>query len=259
MNLDWVKTGFGLKQAQEQPPPPYRPEAPQNPLAAELDRHPFGNDVPTWLLVELIGPGPDFDALKIEDWTAVLRIVTRDLPSLMKKGLHFDESNFKKEEGCMLPGPGFMGDVVSGVQGIKSRRYVLSDTGDDPQWFGQLLVQSPTISTLSRFRVQQLSPKKIYMAVAFNHRDEKVYFWACNSSDNNFNVIYDDLEMDGFWPQQRCPSTELAEIHRHSGESTTATVIAEQRISTNFAILHISTGSTISGFEPRVIAVWSSM
>ncbi|KAK4042286.1 hypothetical protein C8A01DRAFT_33635 [Parachaetomium inaequale] len=86
-----------------------------------------------------------------------------------------------------------------------TRRWTLTDKsnsngGTTPRWFGRLLVMSPSLELVARFRVQTLSPNLVCSANAWDANAYLVYNYNCRVSGQNYNCIYDDEPLEGWWP-----------------------------------------------------------
>lgn len=55
------------------------------------------------------------------------------------------------------------------------------------------------LSVLSAFRIEDLE-NNMFVAGAKNERRRVVYFFDARDPESNFNVIYDDMPLEGWWP-----------------------------------------------------------
>ncbi|KAK4151146.1 hypothetical protein C8A00DRAFT_17398, partial [Chaetomidium leptoderma] len=134
-------------------------------------------------------------------WAAILAIKGRDIPRLMREGFFWSTEN-------VLPEEGYMSRETSPewtTLGYSYKRtWILADKSNDeapPQWVGRLEVISPCLELLPSFRVQNLSRDNVYAAGACNALDQLIYKYDCRlPASHNFNCIYDDKPLEGWWP-----------------------------------------------------------
>jgi hypothetical protein len=135
-------------------------------------------------------------------WVAILCVKTRDVPRLMREGFFWSTENVVPEEG-------YMSSETRREwtdQGLRHRRtWMLADKSNDeaPRWVGRLDVISLSRRILPGFRLQNLSRGNVYAARAWiAHR--QIYNWDCRWADEyNYNCIYDDTPLRGWWPWPR--------------------------------------------------------
>ena len=142
-----------------------------------------------------------FDQNHGVDWKARIMITTTDLPRLMRQGFHWSEANVRREWGCIRDN-----DINSYLEErgwVKMRHYALAHQGQDLQWSGSLTVFARTIAVLSSFRTSDLSPDLAYCTWATNPAGRLCYRYSVWDPQDNFNAIYDDMPMEGWWPWPR--------------------------------------------------------
>ncbi|KAF6823372.1 hypothetical protein CPLU01_11453 [Colletotrichum plurivorum] len=178
-------------------------------------------DVPESVIMEL-SPVPyeiGEDTQHIS-WTAELVLSTRDLPRLMREGLHWTAANVHPEMSVLDPEPELEKDKNKSRKKPKTmvRSYFISDLGKDCNWAGFLMVHARD-EVLTQFRVSDLRPHMILRAIAWNTvyrsefrgnsqkagrsadpAEEVAYFYDSFDPKNNINVIYDDMPLEGRWP-----------------------------------------------------------
>lgn len=147
-------------------------------------------------------------------WIAVIAFRVKDLPAAMKQGLYWSQDNVDLSGCC------FYDDLQSmppqsqdwGLRlqdwGLRlqdygfthARRFQLIDLAENPQWKGTLFVFSRGIKPLCRFRIQNISVGNILGATAFTRDEKMAYMYSRLEPERNFNAIYDDMPLGGWWP-----------------------------------------------------------
>jgi hypothetical protein len=145
-------------------------------------------------------PDPGMPDYGKAPWAAWFNVHCQDVPRLMRDGFFWSVDNVLPEEGNM---PSAW--TAWEAKGFRhTRRWILSDKpnnhGGTPRWVGRLYVISPSMELLARFRVQNLSPNQICSANAWDSDSDLVYNYNCRVSGQNFNCIYDDEPLEGWWP-----------------------------------------------------------
>lgn len=168
-------------------------------------------------------------------WIAKMTIKTRDLPRLMREGLHWTAANVLHELPLVSTEPGYVPiHFKEGCAGI--RTWFLSDIGKDCKWAAaiQLYVNAREAGVLSQFEVADLRPDMIIDVIALaevqsrpgdptnrdladsNSKSEEVkdssskcvYYFCSSHPSFNFNKIYDDMPLEGWWPWPKKASGE---------------------------------------------------
>lgn len=131
------------------------------------------------------------------DWLALLSVKVADMPRLMREGFHWNGANFCMDEGYLEEVPEarrLQNDMTV------ARHYTLTDLSDEPNWHGTLMVSARNFKVLSTFRVSDLSPDQTLVALGTKTSGQYVYHYSAENPDKNFNAIYDDMPMEGWWP-----------------------------------------------------------
>jgi hypothetical protein len=71
---------------------------------------------------------------------------------------------------------------------------------ESPRWVARLQVMAPSVELLSRFRVQDLSRDDVCNAHASDALGRMIYYYNYHSPAWNYNCIYDDKPLQGWWP-----------------------------------------------------------
>jgi hypothetical protein len=117
----------------------------------------------------------------------------------MREGFFWSTENILPEEGCMVhPTPWYWSDMGFHY----ARMWILADrcNGEDPQWEAQLDVITPFFEILPRFQVDGLSGDNVWMAHEWNSLQQAVYHYDYDWPSYNYNCIYGDKPLQGWWP-----------------------------------------------------------
>jgi hypothetical protein len=148
-------------------------------------------------------PDPSMPDYGKASWAAIFGVKCRDVPQLMREGLFWSVDNVLPEEGHMLHSlkPEW---EARGFQ--HGRQWILADKpsdGEVPKWVAFLTVISPSLELVTRFRIQDLSPSKVCNATAWDAANRLIYNYNCRVQGQNYNCIYDDKPLEGWWPWPR--------------------------------------------------------
>ncbi|WYZ36047.1 hypothetical protein EsH8_X_000694 [Colletotrichum jinshuiense] len=135
------------------------------------------------------------------EWSASLHVKVKDLPRLMREGFHWTLVNFHREASFFNKNISEPPLRQSGWS--CSRTYYLSDLDeDDPQWTAKLMVCARERQVLTRFRLVELRPELVFYTLAWNPecREQFYYTFDRHDPEKNFNAIYDDMPLEGWWP-----------------------------------------------------------
>ncbi|KAI0429533.1 hypothetical protein F5Y09DRAFT_342527 [Xylaria sp. FL1042] len=155
------------------------------------------------------------------DWLAGLEVKCADVPRLMREGFHWDASNVIKEEGYVEVNrecPEQAGVTNLGrmwrwffpvtvqqssrrIQGI--RWYFLKDLIQPSRWVASLSVQAADLRILYNFDLSQLSRELIRSVWASDQSQHEIYAYQSYPPTVRFNMIYDKMPMEGWWPWPR--------------------------------------------------------
>jgi hypothetical protein len=96
--------------------------------------------------------------------------------------------------------------------GLRHRRtWILADKSNNetPRWIARLKAVSLSLKVLPSFQLQNLSRGNLFAARTWNafHR---IYDWDCRwAGEYNYNCIYDDKPLQGWWPWPREEGTYM--------------------------------------------------
>ncbi|KAL2884219.1 hypothetical protein SGCOL_000158 [Colletotrichum sp. CLE4] len=133
-------------------------------------------------------------------WEARLRVKSKDLPRLMREGFHWTVANIHREAGYIEHEAKEPAMVGAGWN--CTRNYYLSDLSPDQNWTAKLTVCARDIRVLSQFDVAKLRPEQAYAAIAWTNVQpgQYVYNFDCLDPRKNYNAIYDNMPLEGWWP-----------------------------------------------------------
>lgn len=134
-------------------------------------------------------------------WYAALTLFVKDVSQIMTGGINLCSENIDPR-GALISNQGkSLTEYHKSLGWTHYRQYAIRDLQDgNPQWKGIVIVWSSSVKELSRFRFDDLSIKNIRMARAMVKRVNCVYFFDCIDTNKNFNAIFDDMPMHGWWP-----------------------------------------------------------
>lgn len=146
-----------------------------------------------------------------------------DVPRLMREGFFWSANNILREEG-------YFGHSLRHEWTTKGYRHVrtwiLADRpsggeSENPRWVGRLEVVSASLELLSGFRVDKLSSKNVCGADAWDARDHAIYHYKRNAPGDNYNSIYDDRPLRGWWPWPKDDGSDtgISDYHWFFGPS----------------------------------------
>ncbi|KAI3330099.1 hypothetical protein F4824DRAFT_492443 [Ustulina deusta] len=168
-------------------------------------------------------PDPSrFFSLRCQDWVAFLEVKCFDVPRLMREGFHWDDSNVIKEEGYIEYGKG--GPNVDVWTSTSTRWYFLIDTHQPRRWLASLDVKASDVNILYNFNPSRLSRELVRSVWASNQDQKQIYGYRSHTSLDKFsntaespmtgfNMIYDKMPMEGFWPWPRKENEAHAKDH----------------------------------------------
>ncbi|XDG04639.1 hypothetical protein ABKA04_004254 [Annulohypoxylon sp. FPYF3050] len=157
-----------------------------------------------------IGICPDIPGTpRALQWYARLKFKCDNVPQLMREGLYWSLDNVQWEDGYInthgLPEPNNeddkeMNDYVL-YKGLKyTRNYFLRDLQVPSRWVARFQIHAPTLKTLGDMRLENLSMEDIHYVRAWSSgRKGLIYGYEAKHPQNSYNVIYDDMPMEGWW------------------------------------------------------------
>ncbi|KAG7284509.1 hypothetical protein NEMBOFW57_010884 [Staphylotrichum longicolle] len=142
---------------------------------------------------------------KAAQWEATLTVLCHDVPRLMREGLFWSVDNIVPEEGFIQAArPESKAIGYSHV-----RTWILTDKPESrgghrtPDWVACLEVSTTTIEGLAGFRPKTLTRAHIWKANAWDVHRRPIYNYDSYAPAQNFNCVYDDMPLRGWWPWPR--------------------------------------------------------
>ena len=132
------------------------------------------------------------------DWTAYMSFFVKDISELMREGLYWSAQNCIPELSFFREAD--PNDILDSSDGGETvREYDLID--NQARWYAKVRVTSMHKATLANFRLDDLVKDKIVWCRGRSAENRLVYSWESNvPPGDNFNAIYDDMPLPGFWP-----------------------------------------------------------
>ncbi|KAI1270950.1 hypothetical protein F5Y07DRAFT_404919 [Xylaria sp. FL0933] len=162
------------------------------------------------------------------DWLAGLAVKCSGVPRLMREGFYWDASNVVKEEGYVefnreCPEQAgitnlsrvwrwfFPVTVQESSRRIKGTRwYFLQDLNQPPRRGASLAVQAVDVRILYNCDLSQLSRGLIRSVSASDQFQHQIYGYQFDPPTVRFNMIYEKMPMEGWWPWPRREDQEKA-------------------------------------------------
>jgi hypothetical protein len=138
-------------------------------------------------------------------WEATLTVRCPDVPRLMREGLFWSVDNIVPEEGFIQAAPPH--SKASGYSHV--RTWILTDKPESrgghgtPEWVACLEVFATAIEALTGLRPQNLTRAHIWKANAWDVHRRLIYNYDSYAPAQNYNCVYDDTPLRGWWPWPR--------------------------------------------------------
>lgn len=142
-------------------------------------------------------------------WGAHLKVNCRDVPSLMRRGFFWSDANIVQEEGYLSPIEEPVPSHARAEGWVVCRYYYLRDLAEEAQWVARLEVYARDYATLRDFRPAKLSVEMVHEAAAWNWDSKRTFYFHQDWLDYRYNVIYDDMPLQGWWPWPKKEDLEV--------------------------------------------------
>lgn len=109
-----------------------------------------------------------------------------------------------------------------------SRTFYLSDNRTPVSWAAKLEVSANEQSDIASFKIKDLRLDQIQKADAWNTNGQLIYRYRLHDLNNNFNAIYDDVPLEGWWPWPK--KKEQAVGVRRNGKSRKPVDVHKARV-----------------------------
>jgi hypothetical protein len=146
----------------------------------------------------LLVPGVSTQEYQEASWAATL-VIRCDVSRLMREGLFWTPDNIIPEEGHLFC-PVHRKWLAKGL--CHGRSWILADksNGENPRWVGRLEVSAHLYEMLQAFRPENLSMENVSLVYAQNGNGQMVYNYLRRWPENDYNYIYDNKPLQGWWP-----------------------------------------------------------
>lgn len=138
-----------------------------------------------------------------QPWCGHMFVKCHDVPRLMREGFYWTTANVLKEEGSISIG--LNGDIprMGMTDFTVSRDYYMTDLQQPPRWVAQFVLYSTTLDILRNINLDGLSIQRVHAMFAWSRNEKLIYHFQSREPQLNFNAIYDDMRMEGWWPWPR--------------------------------------------------------
>ncbi|KAI2463929.1 hypothetical protein F4781DRAFT_425944 [Annulohypoxylon bovei var. microspora] len=152
-------------------------------------------------------------------WCARLIFKCENVPQLMREGLYWSLSNVQWEDGFITsyaPAVNNSFDEIMNEYCLEeglmyTRHYFLHDLQVPPRWIAHFQIHADTIRLLADLRLESLCKEHVYHAIAWSFgRQETIYRYDKSDWEGWYNVIYDDMPLEGWWPWPKKENIENA-------------------------------------------------
>ncbi|CAG9956638.1 unnamed protein product [Clonostachys rosea f. rosea IK726] len=154
------------------------------------------------------------------NWRAMMRIRTKNVPRLMREGFfQLSPKNYCEGSSALRLDnkiwPERLGCDDSWRQ---TRTYAFKDEGDNPEWHATLAVVSKERFTIVNFDLGMITPDTISLVKAYNWNGEQVYEANQSRPRENFNLIYPNVVLGGWWGGPQPAPTQTSAVLDNRGE-----------------------------------------
>lgn len=143
-------------------------------------------------------------------WHAEMAVQVRHMPTLMEEGLFWSQLNINHEDSHCSTDTHRFSLYPKSFGYTHARIFRLIDKAHDiPQWQASIVIYAHGYPELQRFKPQELTLDNIIFTVAKNGNNDHVYQFDRQCSSSNFNAIFGDKPLSGWWPWPKEESCEL--------------------------------------------------
>ncbi|CAH0051405.1 unnamed protein product [Clonostachys solani] len=136
-------------------------------------------------------------------WEANVDVSVKSLPESMRQGWSWSEDNIDRAGGQLIVKMSDLDQIQQEAGWCCGRRYKLVDRAEDPQWEAVVWIYAKDLQSLSCVKVNDLLYEKAYATWATNENNRLAYLFHRRSPHLNFNAIYDEMPLTGWWPWPR--------------------------------------------------------
>ncbi|CAG9975125.1 unnamed protein product [Clonostachys byssicola] len=142
-------------------------------------------------------------------WEASVDVSVKSLPKSMREGWSWSEDNIDRAGGQLIIKSTDLNQVIQQAGWRCGRRYKLVDRAEDPQWEAVVWIYAKDLQSLSCVKLEQLPHEKATATWATNENNRLAYVFHRKSTHLNFNAIYDEMPLTGWWPWPRADGSRL--------------------------------------------------
>lgn len=142
-------------------------------------------------------------------WEANVDVSVKSLPESMRQGWSWSEDNIDRAGGQLIVKMSDLDQIQQEAGWCCGRRYKLVDRAEDPQWEAVVWIYAKDLQSLSCVKVNDLLYEKAYATWATNENNCLAYLFHRRSPLLNFNAIYDEMPLTGWWPWPRTDEFSL--------------------------------------------------
>lgn len=165
-------------------------------------------------------------------WVARVDVKTRNVPRLMREGLHWSDANVQKElsyferniSASAIP------SIHSGEQHdgwTNLRKYFLVSLDTTTNWTAEITVYTKSVAVLSEFELCWLTAENLGLTYATNWDGKMVYMYRKWQAENTYlNAIYGNMPLKGWWPWPKAVEADVTVMKEGDGETPRA--VADQ-------------------------------
>ncbi|KAI1759378.1 hypothetical protein GGR53DRAFT_149972 [Hypoxylon sp. FL1150] len=140
-----------------------------------------------------------------QPWLGEIEVKCHDVPLLMREGFHWTTANVIKEEGYaeeISPALAELGLGRPNNTYTVTRSWCLQDLQQQqpPRWTACLQVHAPTYDVISGIRLENWTIDMVHYVRAWGLSKKLIYNFDASRPQENFNCIYDDMPLAGWWP-----------------------------------------------------------
>jgi hypothetical protein len=146
-----------------------------------------------------------------DSWVARVDFKTRNVPKIMREGLHWSSANVQDELSYFERNisPSSIPDMHSGEKcdgWAHLRKYFLSSRDGESVWKAEITVYTMSLAVLGAFRLDHLTSETLGLTYATNWDGKTVYMYRkWQDTSTYMNAIYGDMPMAGRWPWPKAP------------------------------------------------------
>ncbi|CAH0057540.1 unnamed protein product [Clonostachys solani] len=134
-------------------------------------------------------------------WHAMMRIRAKNVPRLMRDGyFQWSPRNYCEGSSALRLDDKLWPERLGCDESWRQTRiYALKDEGDNPEWHATLAVVSKERFTVLNFDLGIITLDTIHVVKAYNWKGEQVYEASQSRPAENFNLIYPNIVLGGWW------------------------------------------------------------